>query len=421
MALAKAGDLAGALPCYDQALQLDPGNADALVARGAALANSREWQRASGERAVGEKVAGTWGKRRHEWRRAFWWACRGIKGRAGTGEGAAPGVAVHLWRLRRRPGSRRPSSGRLAIAQAQAASTMPLQCCGIWPRSAQWSHPQAHSPTHPPTLPSADDLEAALQLQPQHSNAQLYLDAVQSKAAGAGVQLEPFWAGQRRSAEGAHANGAQEQEQQQRKQQTLSDRQRRQPAAADAGRGEEQRQHGTTPGPPDSVGCWPQADSQRLGRRIGSTDPADGRSGRKRRRESASARRSRSRSRGRGRRSRDSSRSPGRRRVGSPASSSGGGSSGGSSNDSDAEAMAARLAEAQQRLQQPGGGEAAAGPEGLLGAGMDVATALQIVASHYKSRHGKEGKEEKRRRHKRESSKRHKHRHKKKHKKKRRH
>ncbi|KAL4420925.1 hypothetical protein ABPG77_001408 [Micractinium sp. CCAP 211/92] len=313
VALAKAGDLAGALPCYDQALQLDPGNADALVARGAALANRREWQRAS------------------------------------------------------------------------------------------------------------DDLEAALQLQPQHSNAQLYLDAVQSKAAGAGVQLEPFGAGQRRNSDSAHANGAQEQEQQQRKQQTLSERHGRQPTAADAGGGEEQRQHGTRPGAPDSAGRRPPADSQRLGRGVGSVDPADGRSGRKRRRGSASASSSRSRSRGRGRRSRESTRSPGRRRGGSPASSSGGGSSGGSSSDSDAEAMAARLAEAQQRLQQPGGGEAAAGPEGLLGAGMDVATALQIVASHYKSRHGKEGKEDKRRRHKREGSKRHKHRHKKKHKKKRRH
>lgn len=48
VALAKAGDLAGALPCYDQALQLDGGNADALVARGAALANRQQWQRASG-------------------------------------------------------------------------------------------------------------------------------------------------------------------------------------------------------------------------------------------------------------------------------------------------------------------------------------------------------------------------------------
>jgi len=48
VALAKVGDLAGALPCYDQALQLDASNADALVARGAALANQRQWQRASG-------------------------------------------------------------------------------------------------------------------------------------------------------------------------------------------------------------------------------------------------------------------------------------------------------------------------------------------------------------------------------------
>lgn len=51
VALAKAGDLGGALPCYDQALQLDAGNADALVARGAALANRRQWQRAAGEGA----------------------------------------------------------------------------------------------------------------------------------------------------------------------------------------------------------------------------------------------------------------------------------------------------------------------------------------------------------------------------------
>lgn len=48
MALAKAGDLEAALPYYDQALQLDPSNADALVARGAALANRQQWQRASG-------------------------------------------------------------------------------------------------------------------------------------------------------------------------------------------------------------------------------------------------------------------------------------------------------------------------------------------------------------------------------------
>lgn len=48
MALAKAGDLEAALPYYDQALQLDPSNADALVARGAALANRQHWQRASG-------------------------------------------------------------------------------------------------------------------------------------------------------------------------------------------------------------------------------------------------------------------------------------------------------------------------------------------------------------------------------------
>lgn len=50
MALAKAGDLEAALPYYDQALQLDPSNADALVARGAALANRQQWQRASGAR-----------------------------------------------------------------------------------------------------------------------------------------------------------------------------------------------------------------------------------------------------------------------------------------------------------------------------------------------------------------------------------
>ena len=48
VALAKAGDLAGAEGCYAQALQLDAGNADALVARGAAAANQRQWQRASG-------------------------------------------------------------------------------------------------------------------------------------------------------------------------------------------------------------------------------------------------------------------------------------------------------------------------------------------------------------------------------------
>jgi hypothetical protein len=48
VALAKAGDLAGAEGCYAQALHLDAGNADALVARGAAAANQRQWQRASG-------------------------------------------------------------------------------------------------------------------------------------------------------------------------------------------------------------------------------------------------------------------------------------------------------------------------------------------------------------------------------------
>lgn len=54
---AKAGDLAGAVPCYDQALQLDASNADALVARGAALANRRDWQRASGTYG-GSRVGG---------------------------------------------------------------------------------------------------------------------------------------------------------------------------------------------------------------------------------------------------------------------------------------------------------------------------------------------------------------------------
>ncbi len=48
VALAKAGDLEAAVPYYDQALRLDPSNADALVARGAALANRQQWQRASG-------------------------------------------------------------------------------------------------------------------------------------------------------------------------------------------------------------------------------------------------------------------------------------------------------------------------------------------------------------------------------------
>ncbi|KAL4452767.1 hypothetical protein ABPG75_008429 [Micractinium tetrahymenae] len=183
VALAKSGDLAAALPCYNQALLLDPGSADALVARGAALANRREWQRAS------------------------------------------------------------------------------------------------------------DDLQAALQLQPQHSNALLYLEAVQSKAAAAGVQLEALPAGQ-----DAPVNGCQQQE---------------------------------PPLPPPQQEQSPRA---------------------------------------------------------------------------------------QQRLQQAGGGDAAAGLEGLQG--MDVATALHIVASHYKSRRSKD---EKRRRQKGEGSKRHKHRHKKKHKKKRQH
>lgn len=58
MALAKAGDLAAALPYYNQALKLDPSNADALVARGAALANHQQWQRASGAlRAPGGRAA----------------------------------------------------------------------------------------------------------------------------------------------------------------------------------------------------------------------------------------------------------------------------------------------------------------------------------------------------------------------------
>lgn len=73
----------------------------------------------------------------------------------------------------------------------------------------------------------------------------------------------------------------------------------------------------------------------------------------------------------------------------------GGGSS--SSSDSDAEATAARLA-------------AAAGGEGAAADGMDVAKALHIVTSHYKSRRGKKGKRRKEGKH------RHKHRHKKKHK-----
>jgi tetratricopeptide (TPR) repeat protein len=48
VALAKRGNLEAALPCYDQALELDPGNADALVARGAAHANRERWQEAAG-------------------------------------------------------------------------------------------------------------------------------------------------------------------------------------------------------------------------------------------------------------------------------------------------------------------------------------------------------------------------------------
>eukprot|EP00887_Chlorella_sp_A99_P007028 scaffold2.g7028.t1 len=47
VALAKAGDLPGALLLYAQALELDEANANALVARGAALANQQDLQRAA--------------------------------------------------------------------------------------------------------------------------------------------------------------------------------------------------------------------------------------------------------------------------------------------------------------------------------------------------------------------------------------
>lgn len=41
---ARAGDVDLALPLYTQALELDPGNADALVAQGAAYGNMRRYQ-----------------------------------------------------------------------------------------------------------------------------------------------------------------------------------------------------------------------------------------------------------------------------------------------------------------------------------------------------------------------------------------
>lgn len=41
---ARNGDLDAAMPLYQQALQLDPSNADAMVAQGAALANVRSYQ-----------------------------------------------------------------------------------------------------------------------------------------------------------------------------------------------------------------------------------------------------------------------------------------------------------------------------------------------------------------------------------------
>lgn len=44
---AKGGDVEQALSCYSQALDLNDCNTDALVARGAALANTQQWQRAS--------------------------------------------------------------------------------------------------------------------------------------------------------------------------------------------------------------------------------------------------------------------------------------------------------------------------------------------------------------------------------------
>lgn len=42
--LARSGDLDAAMPLYQQALQLDPTNADAMVAQGAAMANVRQYQ-----------------------------------------------------------------------------------------------------------------------------------------------------------------------------------------------------------------------------------------------------------------------------------------------------------------------------------------------------------------------------------------
>ena len=315
VALAKQGDLKAALPCYDQALQLDGSNADALVARGAALANKRQWQRASSERGGGGGARGRG-------------PCRELRGHCGCG-------LVTITPCRFLPADPMPPG--------PASSQLPTGS--------------------PPALPLAptDDLEAALELQPEHSNARQYLDAVKAKATEGGVRLLPRQASMQEQAADCQQQAAQQAAQQQQQQPA------REAAAAVEGEEERQRREHRQ----QAAQQRQAADDERQ------RDAADGRGGRKRQRGSSSSRsRSRSRHRARGRtRSRSRSRSRGRRQRSSGSSSSSKGGSGGS--DSEAEATAKRLAAAQ----------AAAG--GDLGKGMDVATALQIVSSHYKSRHGK--------------------------------
>lgn len=223
---------------------------------------------------------------------------------------------------------------------------------------------------------AADDLESALELQPEHSNARQYLGAVQSKAGERGVQLLTLEAS--RQATAAAATVQQEQQQRKGEGRGAAEAEARQLKQLIEGRQPDGAAAAADGAHPRHRQDYKEGAQQRHERRHSREVSPHPRHGRKRRRGSGSRSRSRTRSSGRQRRQRDSrSRSRSRRRSwerGSSSSSSSGSGSSGNHSDSDTEAAAARLAAA---------GEVGAAADGD---GMDVTKALQIVTSHYKSR-----------------------------------